>query len=182
MTEEELRMKDKTTSVISTAALTVLLSIAINGCAAGHDKAGHAKTVSLDQAPPTVRDAIAKALGDNRLEELSRETEDGKAIYEAAFHVNGVAHSISIRQSGEIIEEEQAVTVTELPPAVAGTIEAKHPGAKATEAELVKADGRTFYEVAVHVGKAERELKVTADGQVLADEEAAEPAEQEDRD
>jgi uncharacterized membrane protein YkoI len=174
-------MRHERLSAVLQGSFTVLLvCLFLQGCSAIGGKKDKEQVVALDQAPAAVRDSVTKTVGSNKLDRLTRESEDGKVVYEAEYHANGVKHSLSVRETGEVIEDEQPVAVADLPPAVSKAVSAKHPDGTLAEAELVEAGGQKFYEVVVRVGKPEREVKVNAAGQILADE--AEEHEEKDKD
>ena len=154
----------------ASGSLVVLLCLVVQGCVALGGKKSEEKTIALDQAPPAVRDSITKSVKGNKLERVTKENEDGAVVYEAQFHSSGVRHSLSLRETGEILEDEQSINVSDLPPAVTQAVAAKHPDGRLSEAELVEAGGKRTYEVMVSIGKSEREVRVTPDGQIQSDE------------
>lgn len=139
------------------------------------------ETITIDQAPAAVQAAIKKAIGDNKLEKLTKEEgeegekdEKGKkeeTRYEASFKDHGANHTISFVDSGKIVEDELEIKVSELPDAVKKAVAAKAHGAEIEKAERVKADGKTFYEVVVGEGKDAHEIKVSEDGKIIAKHE-----------
>ncbi len=125
--------------------------------------------VELNAAPASVQKAITSAVGTGKLEKVKKENEDGKTVYEAEFEVANVDHSVTVTETGEVIEEETEVEAKTLPPAVTNAVKAKYATAEIEEANLVKAGGKTFYEVDVEIGKEHRELKIDAAGTITAD-------------
>src|SRR5437870_4447521 len=65
------------------------------GCASsgGGKKDSGEQDVPLSQAPAAVQASVKRVAGDNKVDKLSKETEDGKTYYEAEFKANGMAHS-----------------------------------------------------------------------------------------
>jgi len=136
--------------------------------AAAKQEAGKEETVPMDKAPQAVRAAIEKEVPDAKAMELKREVEDGFAAYEAEFVRSDVKQSLKITEDGTIVEKEQQVAVSTLPPAVAAQVKKHFPKATIREAQQVVL---TYYEVTLDVGGKERELKIYANGQPVEDED-----------
>jgi uncharacterized membrane protein YkoI len=149
---------------IGFAAVVVLSISSVALCEEKEDS-----KVALDQAPAAVQAAVKKVIGTNKMEELTKETEDGKVVYEVEFEANDVDHSASISEDGKVLEEEMEVEMKDLPAAVAKAFkDAAGKDGEVEEAEKVMADGKTFYEAEVESGEETFEVKVAEDGKVLS--------------
>lgn len=126
------------------------------------------ESVTREQLPRAVQDALSKALPDAQIGELTREAEDGFVVYEAGYEANGAEHEAKLTEGGQIIETEERIAPSALPPAVMVRIQASFPDAEIEEAELVTA---TFYEIELEAGGKEHEIKIFANGQVIEDDE-----------
>lgn len=83
------------------AWLALLVSLAPwSGTATGDE-------VPLSQVPPAVRATIEREVGDGRLEEIERETEDGRTVYEVEFTRDNQEHEIKITEDGTVIKRER---------------------------------------------------------------------------
>ena len=127
------------------------------------------KTASVANTPDPVKTALTKAAGGNEIEKIEKETENGKTVYEAEFDVGDVDHSVTVDETGKVIEEEAEVKVADLPPAVSAAALKAQPRAQVEEASLVKKDGQSYYEVDAKVGDDKHELSIAADGKLIAD-------------
>lgn len=152
--------------LISVLGLAVALS---GGCASAGDgdgKKGGEQEVALNQAPAAVQAAVKRVAGDNKVDKLVKETDEGKTVYEAEFKANGMAHSAKIAESGEVLEEEMDVQLSDLPAAARDAVNKKYPDGKIDRAELAKSNGKSMYEVHVTSGNAKHEVVVSSTGQV----------------
>lgn len=125
--------------------------------------------VDFDKAPAAVQAAIKKAVGQNKVEKFTRETEDKTTIYEAKYKVDGQSRSIEVSENGQVLEEEQGLTAAALPKVVSDAIKAKYADGQIGEAFLVKAKDKTFYEVDVMVDKEKHELRISTEGKIQRD-------------
>lgn len=66
-----------------------------------------ADSVPLEQVPAAVRAAIERELGDGRLEEIDRETRDGRPVYEVEFTRNDKEHEVLIAEDGTVLERDE---------------------------------------------------------------------------
>lgn len=62
---------------------------------------------------------------------------------------------------------DDEIPIDQLPPAVIKAIEARFPGAKIEEAERDTRDGRPLYEVEIKVNGDDKEITLTADGEIV---------------
>jgi uncharacterized membrane protein YkoI len=156
---------------LTSAAAGVLL------CGAAFAFAGE-QTIELSQAPAPVQAAIKKAVGAGKITEVVKETEDGKTVYEADFELADRDHSVTVDEAGKVLEESAEIDVKSLPAPVVEAVKKKFPNAKIEDAEEVKADGKTFYDIEVEVGDVDHDLRVDATGKILSDETSHEEHDQ----
>lgn len=124
-------------------------------------------TVPPAEAPKPVQDAFNKALAGAQPANVTRETEDGAVFYEAESETGGMKRSVKATEDGHVVEFEQQIPVSELPPAVAEHIKKAAPNAKIKAAELVTL---TLYEVEFEGGKP-GEMRMLANGRKLEEED-----------
>jgi uncharacterized membrane protein YkoI len=65
-----------------------------------------ADSLPLEQVPAAVRAAIEREVGDGRLEEIERETRDGRPVYEVEFTRNNTEHEVLIAEDGTVLKRE----------------------------------------------------------------------------
>ncbi len=141
----------------------LVLSIVLVGCVS--------QEVALDQTPPAVQAAIRKSVGQNKLDSLVKETEDGKVVYEAEFKDQGVENSVKVSETGEVVELEQKIAISALPKAVSDAATKLYPDGKITKAEKVVEKRATFFELAVETGGKDLEIKIDEKGTVLSQDD-----------
>lgn len=144
---------------------------------AGGIQAGEEK-VPLDKLPSKIVDTIKKRYPGAELTEAVSEKDDDEIEYKVTIKVGGKKIEVIVEDDGELEGIEKEVDLKDLPKAVKDAIEAKFPKAilKSAEAiyEVKKNDEELeFYEVELTTAdRKELELKVTAEGQFVDDEES----------
>lgn len=149
--------------------LSVVLSVALSGgCQSmrGGERDSEQR-IATDKAPRAVQAAVRQVAGSNRVDQLTRETEDGKTIYEAQFLVNGMEQCATIAENGDIIGQEKQVDPNSLSAAVRDAVMKRYAAAKIDKAEMIQKDGKSYYELQVMTGGKKQEVKVRGDGQFL---------------
>src|SRR5262245_45075780 len=87
----------------------------------------------LDKIPKTVMETLKAKFPNAKIEKWTKETEDGKVIYDIEFKNDGKKAEIDIFEDGSIQNFEKEFDATELPKAVIETVEKKFPKAKMKE-------------------------------------------------
>ena len=62
--------------------------------------------ISLDQVPEAVKATMLKEADGAQIEDVVKETEDGKVVYEAEFEVDGQDIEIEVAPNGKLLERE----------------------------------------------------------------------------
>lgn len=148
----------------------VLVGCAVAALVATTKSFADEKSFPMDKAPSAVQSAVKKLVGSSKVKKFSQDDENGKIAYEVEFDVHSVEHSAKVAEDGTVLEEEEEMKAADLPAAVKAALAKALPGGKVGDVSKVKADGKTFYEADVEVGKAEHELKIGLDGSILSDE------------
>lgn len=65
-----------------------------------------ADEVSIDQVPPAVRATIEREVGKGRLEEIERETRNGRTVYEVEFERDGKDREIHVAEDGTVLKRD----------------------------------------------------------------------------
>src|SRR5215467_7293708 len=76
------------------------------------------KKIKRADLPAAVEKTVAEQSKGATIKGFATEVEDGKKIYEAEMTVNGHGKDISMDEKGNIIEIEEEVAISSLPPAV----------------------------------------------------------------
>jgi hypothetical protein len=63
--------------------------------------------VSFDQLPKAVQETIQKETAGAQLEEIEKETEDGKTVYEAEFTKDGKEYELTVAEDGKLLNHEE---------------------------------------------------------------------------
>lgn len=137
------------------------------------------EAVKLDDLPAAVKAAILKAAGGAKITEIERETKNGKVTYEAEFMENGQEVEIQLAPDGTILgreietedDDEDDLTIAEIPPAAIAALQKLAGGADFTELERDREGGVTIYEAEWDVNGVQHEAAVLDDGTLLETEE-----------
>lgn len=70
------------------------------------DKCEKEETVTLDQLPAAVRATLENEAKGGTIDEIEKETEDGKVVYEAEITKNGKTYEVEIAEDGTLISSE----------------------------------------------------------------------------
>ncbi|SIO41638.1 Putative beta-lactamase-inhibitor-like, PepSY-like [Singulisphaera sp. GP187] len=146
-------------------ALSGLVGSLVLGAAAGADE----ESIPVDKLPAAVLKATKAKFPTAKIEEASKEVEDGVTTYEVELKVDGHAVDLALKADGTILEIEKEVAVEKLPEAVKATLAAKFPNVKIKKAEeITKGDtGAVSYEVIV----GSKEVVLDAKGKIVKTEE-----------
>ena len=91
-------------------ALMVTCSIACFGCAtlsAEEAQESKEEKVKLEDCPKAVQDTIKKAAAGGKIEEIEKETENGKAVYEADVVIDGDEYEVKVAEDGKLLSKKQ---------------------------------------------------------------------------
>jgi len=150
--------------------------------------------VSLADLPDAVKTAINLAAGGSEIEEISQEVtyavvelialDKPQTSYEAEVTINGKKIDIKVSADGTILskevkcdhedkadddnEDEELVSIDQVPAAVKATILAEAGTGTIKEIEIENEDGQTIYDADVIIDGQEVEIKVSADGILLS--------------
>jgi uncharacterized membrane protein YkoI len=133
--------------------------------------------VPLDKLPRAVSAAVKKRFPAAEVVSASKETEDGKTVFEVAIKDKGQKMDVSLTPEGAITEIEKTIAETDLPKAAAAALKNKYAGAtyKTIEAIIHVKDGKEtldYYEVLLTTAdKKKWEVCVTAAGEIKKTED-----------
>lgn len=136
-----------------------------------------------EKLPKAVADAVAAKFPKSEVQKWTKETEDGKTVYDVEFKLGGVKHEADVFEDGTIESWEKEIAVKDLPEKVAKAVDKKYPKATVTEAMQIteikdKKEVPGGYEVTLTTAdKREVELTVDADGKITEDSTEKKPEE-----
>lgn len=150
---------------LGAAALAVALAVL----------AAPARADNKDELPKKVADALKAKFPKAEIRKWTKETEDGKAVYDIEFKQGDRNFEADIFEDGTIHNWERAIAAKDLPKAVTEAVEKKYP--KATLKEVMEVndvkDGKDVlhgYEIVLETAaKKEVEVTVAPDGKILED-------------
>ena len=150
----------------SMATLSVLAALSLGfvlSAAAGE------KAVALKDTPAAVQKTITDQLKGGKLRGLSLEVENGRTQYEAELTVDGHDRDLIIDPAGKVLEVEGVVEFSALPDVVRAGLTREAGKGSIGRVEDVTREGVVSYEALIkEPGKKDREVKVGADGKVVA--------------
>jgi len=141
------------------------------------------KAVKMKDLPEAVRKTVQEQSKGATLRGLAKEVEDGKTFYEAELKVNGHNKDVLIDPSGTVVEIEEEVAVSALPPDVKATIQKNAGKGKIKNVEsITKNNTLEAYEAHVTTGSKKSAIKVDPTGKLIsAEKEQAEKGEKGER-
>ena len=145
-------------------AFIVSLGLSLLGLALGQESERRVKLKDLPQAvQKTVREQSRGAI----VKGFSKEVEHGQTYYEVEMKVNGHGKDVLIDPTGQVVEIEEEVALSDLPPDVRAGI-AQHAGkGKILKVEsITKGNTVVMYEAVVRKAGKRSEIKVGPDGKL----------------
>ncbi len=126
-------------------------------------------------APAAVTAAIKPLLGGATIKAMTKETDDGRVVYEAEYDVDGKENSIEVSADGKVLEIEKGIAISSLPTEVQNAVKQKFPNGTIKVAETVEkksdATAKPYFEVKVQDAGKMHELKLDSTGKVLKTED-----------
>ena len=129
--------------------------------------------VSPDKLPEKVSQALKRRFPSAQVQQITRETEDGKVVYDIEMVQGGTKHEMDCQEDGTIVDIQNEIPVKDLPAAAVTAIAAKHPGSKIKEVGEIlivqgTAEKRDHFEVLIEdSNKKEVELTISLDGKIV---------------
>lgn len=134
--------------------------------------------VQFEQLPPAVQSAIRAKVGAEQIEDIDRETRQGKTVYEVAFKRNGQHTEIQVEDPGPAapapaqgtsLLDSRKISYNELPPSVKAVADQQLKGAEINDVDRMVKNGQVTYEIGYkRSGGAQQELRIAQDGTVLS--------------
>ena len=157
--------------IVQQGLLTALFTLASIG--AGFAAADEPK--NLDKIPKPVMESLNTKFPHAKIEKWTKETENGKVIYDLEFKQNGRKAEADIAEDGSIQNFEREFDAKKLPKAVVEAVEKRYPKSamkevlECTELKEKKEVHAGFEIVLETEAKKSVEVTVAKDGKILED-------------
>jgi len=130
--------------------------------------------------PAPILTAFRTSYPNATIKNASKETENGKTVWEVESIDNGLARDLIYNPDGTVLEFEEQIDPASLPAAVSAALKAKYPKATITKAEKLMKGTTITYETALK-GAALASVEITPEGKIVpAAKEKDEKDEKED--
>ena len=130
--------------------------------------AGTLQAEELANLPEAVQKTVKTELGTAQIDEIERDTDDGKVVYNVeAETADGRDIELEVAEDGTLLERQEEVSLADVPAAVRATIERELAGVSPEKIERHTKQGTISYEVDAEVSGKEIELEIGADGTLL---------------
>ena len=129
----------------------------------------------LDKIPKAVMDALKAKFPKAKIDKWSKETENGKVVFDIEFKVEGHKTEADIGEDGTVLNFEKEFNAKDLPKAVTDAVEKKYPKAKMKEVMEIteikdKKEVHGGFEIVLEtVDKKNVEVTVAKDGKIHED-------------
>ena len=133
--------------------------------------ANASEKVELDKVPQAAKTAAESRFPRGKLAEASKETVEGKTVYELILKRGKTTIDVTVTAEGVIQGIERTISVKDLPKQVADMVAKTHPAKKITKIEEVisVADNKEtleYYEVFIDVNGTVMEVQVHLNGKL----------------
>lgn len=129
---------------------------------------GKETKITFESLPAPVHAAATAAAGKGKIESVTSDMEDKVMTYEVAVSEGSHKYEHKFAADGKLLESEEAVAIADLPAAVRTAFEKAAGSDKILEIVRVTAGEKKFYEADISEKDGVREVKVSAEGAVLA--------------
>ena len=109
---------------------------------------GTLQALELADLPSAVQNTVKRELGSAHIDEIERDTEDGKVVYKIeAETTDGREIELDVAEDGTLLEKEEEVRLTDVPAAVRATIERELGGVSPEKIERQTEEATIRYEI-----------------------------------
>lgn len=151
------------------------LTAACAALAAGGFQA-HADKVPLLQVPNAVQKAIKQQSNWESVQDIERETKDGKVVYEAEFKRDGLNRRVKFAEDGSILpsrdvtaafDRAPSMALSDLPSAVQKTVREQQAGKMVADIDKETWNGQTVYEIEFKEKGPNSRIHIASDGSLV---------------
>ena len=168
-------MKTQKMIVASLAAMALVAGLATLAAAEGHED-----LVTLAQTPGAVQLTIQQHATALDIKKIDMEIEDGQTVYSVEIVKDGKETKLEVAADGTLMEADEEMALEAAPEAVRTALAAQ--AGKVIEVSKLTEDGLVQYEATLKQNGEERELLLTAEGQISAKSDAEDEDEDGDQD
>lgn len=123
--------------------------------------------MDLGKIPDVVQKSLKEKVGESKVEQVTKKTEDGEVSYQADVTKGNRNFSLDFNSEGKFLRISEDMELAEIPAAVQKRIKGELGAAKIESIGKVVEDGETSFEVEIfHDGKTS-ELSIAPDGELL---------------
>ena len=158
-------------------SLLLVSLLAIPSMAQKSEKGDEEQTIKRKDVPKAILAAFVKSYPKAKVKGYSKETEEGKTVYEIESKEGTAARDVLYAADGTVISIEESLSYSELPDAVRNTITKEYPKAKASKCEKIIKGSITEFEVLLKSGKENVEVVIDSAGNVAEKEQKQEEEE-----
>jgi len=116
--------------------------------------------------PAPILTAFRTSYPNATIKNASKETENGKTVWEVESIDNGLARDLIYNPDGTVVEFEEQIDPASLPAAVSAALKATYPKATITKAEKLMKGTTLTYEMALK-GVAVTSVEITPEGKIV---------------
>ncbi len=165
------------------AAMAVVAGLATVAMAEGKGKdRDRDERVSLSQTPIAVQQTIQQHSSAADIRKIERENEKGQTAYSVEIVQEGKESELEVATDGTLTSADEEMALGDAPEAVQAALAAQVGEGRVAEISKRTEKDLVQYEATIEQNGEERELVLTAQGQVTEKEEAGNEDEDEDRD
>lgn len=125
------------------------------------------RKISRKEVPAPIQQAFQKIYPGVSIKQAEVKEKNDRLIYHHAGKRNGNEVELVYAMEITLIEQQEDIAISELPPAIAAAIKTAHPNATITETEKITKNGTLLgYEVEIKEGEQKLELRITPDRKI----------------
>jgi uncharacterized cupredoxin-like copper-binding protein len=155
-------------------SLMLALFFALPLLAQKTEKVDEEQTVKRAEVPQNILTAFEKSYPNAKIKGYSKETDEGKVVYEIESKEGKIARDVTYAADGNLVSVEESMLFRQLPKPVQAAMKKEFPKSKTVKCEKILKGSVTQYELVIRSGKKQQEVVFDADGKVLETEQAGE--------
>jgi uncharacterized membrane protein YkoI len=129
-----------------------------------------AQKMALADLPAAVRAAIDKEIPGATIDQIEKENEGGKVVYDVEAKLNGKHVEMDVADDGKVLNRQDEVPFASLPAAARAAAEKFFGGPGDYQAGREVESGKVSYEVSGKKDGAKAEIRLTEDGKQVVEE------------
>jgi len=122
--------------------------------------------VFLDETPTEVRKTIQSRTEGGKVEEIRKLIDEDEITYQVELTRNGKTLTLTLDAKGAVIEEEEAITLTDAPGPVQKAINTQAAGGKVVGITRTTEEGEVSFEVELAIAGKHKSVRMDAEGKI----------------